>query len=433
MERRVLLLASVWCAAFPLVGLWARLHWFADGSLFSYAVAAGQGWEYHWRQIPGRVAAFLYATAPAQLLGGEAGVWLYAALWFAAPALSLALAWRLDRDGHIRPWAALSSALLLPFLFGFPTELWISHAAFWPALALLWRAAPAPVSAAALGVTALSHEAGLVWAVFAAALAVLSPAPGAWRRAALALAPALLAWFAMKTLVVPDPYVAEVMARVARSFADPSNLAPPVVLLALGGLAAFAAGLALRRGVGVALGLAAAALALAWLLLDVPVHGWARYFVRSLVFLLVPALALLAALRARAWLPCCESWAAPALGALAVVTLVHAVELARFVALWRPYVASVGALAMSDESDPALGDAAFVSAARLPPRFAPMGWHSTTPFLSVLAAPGLAPRRLVVDPAVGYWWFDCAGASRPTALPAETAALVRRYACRYRP
>ena len=77
-------LAASWCVAFVAVGVWARLHWFADGSLFAYAVAADDGWAMHWRQIPGRVAAWLWAWLRRSVLTsaqGPRGLGLVAAGW----------------------------------------------------------------------------------------------------------------------------------------------------------------------------------------------------------------------------------------------------------------------------------------------------------------------------------------------------------------
>jgi len=96
----------------------------------------------------------------------------------------------------------------------------------------------------------------------------------------------------------------------------------------------------------------------------------------------------------------------------------------------------VQALAMGEAADPALGDASFVSTARLPAASAPLAWHSTAPFLGVLAAGG-APARLLVDPTANYFWFDCAAArtnaAAPRALPEATRAMVTRYHCLHRP
>jgi hypothetical protein len=143
--------------------------------------------------------------------------------------------------------------------------------------------------------------------------------------------------------------------------------------------------------------------------------------------LLRPALALLAnrtALQA-------------ATGALVLAMLVNAVETAKFVTAWSGYKAAVRALAMGTASDPALGDPRFVSSARIPPALDRLAWFSTTPYLSILLAPGFAPNRLVVDVEGGrYFWLSCATATAnekaARAIPVESRRLIRVYSCRNR-
>lgn len=442
LPRGVTALALGWCLAFVVLALGTRVHLFADGSLFAYGVAAGDAWAFHWRNIPTRVAAYLYAPLPGQIWGAltadpAAGVAVYAGLLAAAPALGLGATWLADRSGVIRLWAALSVVLFCPMLFGFPTEMWVGMAAFWPAMALAWTpggAGRAALAALAMMITALSHEAGLLW-VAGLALLLLPFSPAGWRAGLLAL-PGVAGWAAMKLLVTPDPYVAGVMARVALTFTDPSNLLTTLSVTLAAALALFGAALALRRGPWVALGVAALALAIWWLILDHTLHAWARYFLRTLVFLALPLLALLAALHARGRLPRPPCLTGIAMPALLLVSLVHGVETAKFIAAWRAHLAAVQDLVMGAAADPALGDAAFVSTARLPAASAPLAWHSTAPFLGALAAPGYAPARLLVDPGAGYFWFDCAaatlnaGAARP--LPQPTRDMLRRYTCLHR-
>jgi hypothetical protein len=65
-----------------------------------------------------------------------------------------------------------------------------------------------------------------------------------------------------------------------------------------------------------------------------------------------------------------------------------------------------------------------------------LAWNSTTPYLSVLVAPGLQPARLVVDPDAGYFWLSCETATKSEytsiAIPAESRRLVKQYACLHR-
>ena len=123
-------------------------------------------------------------------------------------------------------------------------------------------------------------------------------------------------------------------------------------------------------------------------------------------------------------------------GAVLLVMLVHAVETAKFVAAWTDYKAAVRALAMGAASDPALGDARFVSSDRIGADLNRLSWFSTTPFLSVLVAPKFAPTRLVVNPASNYFWLSCQTATKTLkadrVLPAESRWLVRVYSCLHR-
>jgi hypothetical protein len=128
--------------------------------------------------------------------------------------------------------------------------------------------------------------------------------------------------------------------------------------------------------------------------------------------------------------------AAAIAGAVTLTLLVHAVETAKFVGAWTEYRTALRALASGPASDPGLGDPRFVSAARLGPGLNRLSWNSTTPFLSVLVAPGFAPARLVIDPAANYFWLTCpeatASEAAARAIPRESRALVRAHACLHR-
>jgi hypothetical protein len=150
--------------------------------------------------------------------------------------------------------------------------------------------------------------------------------------------------------------------------------------------------------------------------------------------------ALLEALARRVYLGALARRYAPsrtAAGAIALIALVHAVETARYVSAWTDYKAAVRALATGSLSDPQLGDPDFVSSARIGRELQALSWFSTTPYLSVLVAPGFQPRRLVVDPNGGYYWLACetAAASHEghRAFPGESRRLIRVYSCLHRP
>ena len=98
---------------------------------------------------------------------------------------------------------------------------------------------------------------------------------------------------------------------------------------------------------------------------------------------------------------------------LFAVTLIHVVETAKFVTAWSRYRDAIATLAMSQDSDPALGDPRFVSSRRGPPDLAPLEWFSTIPYLSAILS-NFRPNRLVIDPAGNYFWLSCATATHST-------------------
>jgi hypothetical protein len=128
--------------------------------------------------------------------------------------------------------------------------------------------------------------------------------------------------------------------------------------------------------------------------------------------------------------------ARPIVVAIMLVMLVHAVETAKFVAAWTEYKSAVRALAMGAASDPGLGDPRFVASARIGAGLNRLSWSSTTPYLSILLAPHMAPTRLVVDPDASYFWLSCQAAkdneAAARAVPVESRRLVRILECLHR-
>jgi hypothetical protein len=194
------------------------------------------------------------------------------------------------------------------------------------------------------------------------------------------------------------------------------------------------------------------ALALYWLRFDHALHTQNRYYLRTALLIATLGLGALAAAFAldaegRLNLPIpllprlmaaltSGTAARTATGGLLLVMLVHAVETAKFVAAWTDYKAAVGTLAMGAASDPALGDAHFVSSARIGSGLNRLAWRSTTPYLSELVAQNFAPSRLVVDPKTNYFWLSCETATTnlkaDRVVPAESRRLVSVYSCLHR-
>ena len=474
----VIAFGLAWSCLFILVGVAYRLQLYGDGSIFAYAVAVRAGWDFHFRDISDRLFVYLYAHLPAETyvgLTGDArgGIALYGLLFFAAPLIGLAATFVADRSPRriIFACACLSTACLSPLVFGFPTEMWVAHSLFWPALALCHYAGRGTGGTVAVVVAllalALTHEGAAVCAVAIVATVALR----GWRdpmfiRALGALAAVILAWAAVKLALPPDRYYASIIAAAALNFIDIGNLlASAFVMLLFGAVAAYAIVFVVMRLIAPAqahvwaFAIVALALAVYWLHFDHSLHTQNRYYVRTAIFLLTPpagALAALAALRAEdrlrvptaflaRYADALADWvlalthgvaARAAIGAILTLTLVHAVETAKFVTAWTGYKAAVRALTMGTASDPALGDPRFVSSDRIDPNLNRLKWQTTTPYLSVLLAPSFRPARLVIDPTTGYFWLTCrlatANAKADLTIPAASRELIRVYECLHR-
>jgi hypothetical protein len=198
--------------------------------------------------------------------------------------------------------------------------------------------------------------------------------------------------------------------------------------------------------------LVSAALLVYWMAFDHALHAENRYYLRTIMLIATAGLGMIAAvymLRAEGLLkyrialvtglmdllasgPVIRA----AIGGCALIMLIHGVETVKFVEGWTNYKAAVRGLATGTQSDFALGDARFVSSARLGDKLNRLGWSSTTPFLSALVAPDFSPSRLVVDPGAGYFWLSCETATANLeslrAVPVRTRALIRTHACLHR-
>jgi hypothetical protein len=456
---------------FLVLGTATRLEMYGDGSIFSYSVAAQEAWTFHWHNISDRLFTYIFAyVLPEQIVAltssARAGITAYGLLFFSAPLLGLLLTFAADRSRGrvVFTYACASTAILCPLVFGAPTEMWMAHALFWPALALCIRAPSSPRSAIlvclALLALVFTHEGAVVLAIsILLALFIRGGRDAIFLRAGTAFFLAMLVWALVKLTIRPDPYIAEVIAAAAFRFIDIDNLAQPAFLTLIAALAAYSAVSVLLRRLGVAHAYVYAALicalllAVFWLRFDRWLLAEARYDLRTVLLIVIPPLGVLATLQtmpsdqwARAPLPFIGRWfdriqcfASPAAlaGALALVLLVHAVETAKFIYEWIEYKSAVRTLATGSASDPELGSPLFVSSQRIPADLNRLAWNSTTPFLSVLVAPEFKPARLVVDPTAGYFWLSCQTAKRSEAesraLPEEARRLIRVHACLHRP
>jgi hypothetical protein len=469
--RRIVVAAGVGASVlFVIVGLSTQLQMFGDGSIFSYAVSAQEAWAFHWHNISGRMFGYLYAHLPAEAVvaltgSAKAGIAAYGLLFFAAPLLSLLVTFFADLSEQrlIFVYACLSTACLCPLVYGAPTEMWLSHALFWPALAVCLYAPEnlrdtAFVFAALLALV-FTHEGGTI---LAGAILLAAFLRG-WRdpifiRAVGAFTAAMAIWLIVKITIRPDDYIAPVLDAAAFRFIDIGNLTEPVLVLLMATLAAYDIAVLLlrriapRRIYAYAVVACAFMLAVYWFWFDRSLLTEGRYNLRMLLLIMTPVFGIVAAIHAmddearhKSPLPFLAALAGaiertvnPRLiaGAFVLTLLMHTIETTKFAWAWSEYKVALRQLAMSTESDPALGDPLFVSSKRIGPALNRLSWHSTTPYLSVLVAPAMKPARLVVDPGTNYFWLSCETAKRSerisTALPAESWQLIRIYSCLHR-
>jgi hypothetical protein len=235
-----------WSVLFVVIGLRYDLQMYADGSIFSYSVAVQDAWSYHLHNIAGRLFVFLYAFAPAEIYvawakDAHGGIAIYGFLFFVAQLLGLLATLAADRSQGriIFSTACFSTACLCPLVFGFPTEMWIAHALFWPALAACHYARGGfrgyALVFALLLALAFSHLGGLVLAVaIVASLLPRGTLDPAFRRATTAFFAVMLIRTIVKTIYPPDDYIAPVLARAAKHFLDNTIFTGDLVLLLFG-------------------------------------------------------------------------------------------------------------------------------------------------------------------------------------------------------
>src|SRR5664279_4381500 len=198
--RAIVIAAGICCSIlFVVVGLRYELQLYGDGAVFSYSVAVQDAWAFHWHNISGRLAVYLFSLAPAEAYvtlsrSAGGGIAVYGLLFFAVPLLGLAMTFAADRSKGriIFGYACFSTAILCPLVFGFPTEMWMAHALFWPTLAV-GHFAKRTVAGTALVLLAMlalafAHEGALALAI--AIVATL--APRGWRDALFLRAAAVL-------------------------------------------------------------------------------------------------------------------------------------------------------------------------------------------------------------------------------------------------
>jgi len=468
LKTLVIAIGLCWSIIFVVIALYYELELYADGAMFSYAVAVQDVWAFHWHNISARASVFILTLLPGEIyvaLTGNpvTGIRVYGLLFYLAPLVGLIGTFAADRSHNriIFTYACGSTALLCPLVFGFPTEMWFAHALFWPTLAISQYASRNSAGGVLLFIMmlglVLTHEGALVLALaIMVTLALRGFNNPYFLRASSAFAAALAIWLAVKIVFPPDDYIADALMRAALHFFDLTIFRINVVVLLLAALIGYIfIYLGLSRTIPNKANLCAAtivaiALAVYWLWLDQSIHANNRYYLRTALVLFTPAIGALAgffAMRADGLaLPSrslgrlltkltSDPIAQMLISALLLITLIHAVETNKFVASWENYKSTLAALAMSSASDPSLGDPHFVSSERISSDLNLLSWNSTTPYLSVIVA-NFVPNRLVIDPTANYFWLSCETATAnydlPRSVPAASRNLVRIYACLHR-
>jgi len=367
-----------------------------------------------------------------------------------------------SRNHTIFVFACASTAMVCPLVFGFPTEMWVAHALFWPTLALAHYAYRGVVGSAVLLVATaalvLTHAGGVVLAfVVVATLGLHGLRHPLFVRGAIVLFVALAVWVIVKMAYPPDDYFADVLVRAGLKFFDAAIFRVNLVVLLIAVLAGYSLlFLALTRLMNADSALLAAtaaavvALLIYWLLFDQWVHASNRYYLRTLLVVITPALGMLSVIYAMqaddappeflglakvAELLGSAMAVRAYIGAIVLVTAIHVVQTAKFVTDWTSYRTAIRALASGSASDPALGDPRFVSSQRIPPELNQLSWFSTVEYLSVILS-DFKPARIVVDPAGNYFWLSCETATENAkaarSVPAPARDLIRIYSCLHR-
>jgi hypothetical protein len=448
---------------FVAVGLGFRFQLYGDASIFSYAVAVQDSWAFHWHNISNRSAVYLYAHVPAEFyarLTGDAwcAIQIYAFLFYAAQLLGLALTYAFDcsKDRLIFVFGCASTALVAPLIFGAPTEMWLAHALFWPALAAAHCSSRRWIALAVFATflpLSFTHEGALMFiaAILVTVLLRRGEVTRFWH--CLAATGAVLAvWIYVRVNLPPDPYTGKVLSTAAKNVFNIDVLLDRMLLLITTATCGFLLLLlALRRAkfiapVYVSYFIVVVVLMAYWIFGDPELHADERYYLRTAVIVLTPAFAFLAICLAytEQLIPLAKfAYAIPRTlfalfgaqaiaGSLLLVLLIHGAETARFADAWHDHLVLFQKMVtQSSRSREVEIDAEN-------PEYEELPWFSTLPYLSVLVAPDFKPARLAIDPRSDYFWTSCATATEnvrkagPNGIPVQSREMIRRYTCQHR-
>jgi hypothetical protein len=463
--RKLVVIAGVVCAVFFIaVGLFFRFQLYGDASIFSYAVAVQDSWAFHWHNISNRAAVYLYAHVPAEFYAHTTGdargaIEIYAFLFYAAQLFGLGLTYVLDRSKNrlIFVFACASTALVAPLIFGSPTEMWLAHALFWPALAAA-HCAPRPRILAAAFLTflplAFTHEGAIIFIATILLTLLLRRGESARFWHCLAATAAVIGvWIFVRIQFPPDTYTGKVLSSAAKNVFNLDIILDRMILLIVAAIGGFLVLLFVLRSAKfysaamISYFIVLLALMTYWIVFDPELHADERYYLRTAVIILTPAVGLLAvcaAFSAKLIQLAKTAYAIPNVlfarfgvqtfaGAFLLILVIHAAETARFADAWRDHLALFQSMVTQ-----ASARSREVEIDAENPEYEELPWFSTLPYLSVLVAPDFKPARLGIDPRSDYFWITCATATAsvkkagPSGIPAQSREMIRRYSCQHR-
>ncbi|MDP3546052.1 MAG: hypothetical protein Q8S29_07730, partial [Phreatobacter sp.] len=249
--RAALIIALVLGVGSAAVSPLFRTANFGDGSLYLFSALTTDPWGVLWFNFPLRGTVFVFEILPSwiavRLTGdAQAGLVVYSLIRGSWPLAGLLATMALEERGSVLSRAAAVStvAAALPTTF-FPTEIFVTHAFFWPFLAVLVRrSTPNAALVAALALPlAFSHEAGALLVISAC---LWSAAARQALRIQVVLGAVVLVWFATAQLASPPTAeMAHVMASNRLTFLLPKGLLNRVSFATMAAIAAF---LIFRRG-----------------------------------------------------------------------------------------------------------------------------------------------------------------------------------------
>src|SRR5207342_3362014 len=105
LQTFVIAIGLSWSIVFLVVALHYELELYADGAMFSYAVAVQDVWAFHWHNISGRMSVFFLTLLPAEIVVGlsgspRAGIVVYGLLFYVAPLAGLIGTFVADKSRH---------------------------------------------------------------------------------------------------------------------------------------------------------------------------------------------------------------------------------------------------------------------------------------------------------------------------------------------